>query len=494
MENDDLPEDYGHGDSDHDTDGHHHDGHPEVDGHHHRDAGVVQIGRKKYAWGLTWEFPHEIKTRRGLVREAMSFAREHDFDLFCPLNTHLYGLGYADAGHRRGMLSLAGCIQSSETDISSNCILAFPMGDDAVYLIAIDENGLINPQTDTLLPDSVARQAFSDLQNSGIWRTLRSPDRWEIAGSTEAKLSDFLAAPSGACKLKSAQTNETLILAAKIMGVTVGVIGLWYAWSSWSDYKAEQARIEAAKKSAKSAAAARQAAIAAALREAWPYDRALRGEVSISRCQALMGITPTILPDYTMTSMQCVPGSGLVRVNFMATSPMATLVHVPEYVAAMTSMKPHIIDGKNSVVLVYDYKKAFQATPETSYPVHDKFLPLKDVKRYLADSFDAAHLSPNLTLQQETPPHSPPRQMIAGKPVAAPPVDAMVFKVLHVGIQTSYTPDDFIQILAPLRAWTVSLIEYSEASRTWRINANVYEGVMQSVVDKGLRDQEMPRQ
>ncbi len=484
MEHENLHDDYGHVDPDHEV----------ADGQHHRDAGVIQIGRKKYAWGLTWEFPHDIAGRRALTREATSFAREHGFDLFCPLNTHLYGLGYADAGHRRGMLSIAGCIQSSETDISSNCLLAFPMGEDAVYLIAIDENGLINPETDTLLPDSAAQHAFSDLQSSGTWRTLRSPDRWGISGSTEAKLSDFLASPSGACKLKSAKTNDTLVLAGKIMGVTVGVLGIWYGWTSWSEYQAEQVQREAARRAAETAAMARQAAIEAALREAWPYDRALRGDVSISRCQEVMGITPMILPEYTMTSMQCVPGSGIVRVNFAATSPMATLVHVPEYVAAMTGLKPHIIDGKMSVILVYDYKAAFKPTPGTSYPVHDKFLPMRDVKRYLADSFDAIHLGPNLVLQQDNPPHSPPRQTVAGQPVTAAPVDAMVFKVLHVGIQTSYVPDDFLRILAPIKAWTVSLVEYSGATRTWRINADVYEGVMQSVVDKGLRDREPPRQ
>lgn len=484
MEHENLHEDENHADSDYDVDS---------GRQHHRDAGVIQIGRKKYAWGLTWEFPHSISSRRALLREATAVAREHDFDLFCPLDTHLYGLGYADAGHRRGMLSIAGCIQSSETDISSNCLLAFPMDEDTVYLIAIDENGLINPETDTLLPDDVARHAFSDLQNSGTWRTIRVPERWQISGSIESKLSDFLAAPARACKLKSAKTNDSLVLAAKIMGVTVGVFGIWYAWSSWSEYQDEQAHRETMRRAAESAAIARQNAIDAALREAWPYDRALRGDVSISRCQAVMGITPTILPEYTMTSMQCVPASGIVRVNFAAASPMATLVHVPQYVAAMTGMKPHIIDGKLSVILVYDYKAAFRPTVTTSYSVHDKFLPMRNVKRYLTDSFDAIHLGPNLVLQQDNPPHSPPKRTVAGRPLETP-VDSMVFKVLHVGIQTSYVPDDFLSILTPLKAWTVSLVEYSGANHTWRVNADVYEGVMQSVVDKGLRDQDLLRQ
>ncbi len=473
---------------------HEHDGDGVI--HHHRDAGVVQIGRKKYAWGLTWEFPQHINSRRLLIKEATNFSRDHGFDFFCPLNNHLYGVGYSDAGHRRGMLSLAACIQSSETDDSLNCLLAISLGEDSVYLLAIDENGLINPQTDIILHDAAARQAYNDLQGAGTWRILRCPARWEILGSSESEITDFLHSPEGVCKLKSAKINDTLVTIAKIMAGTVVICGVWYGWSWWNDYQAEQARHAAAVKAAQDAAAARQAAIESALREAWPYDRALRGDVAISRCQALMGVTPTILPDYEMTSMQCVPASGIVRVNFMAASPMATHVHIPEYVAAMTNLKPHIIDAKNAVILVYDYKKAFTPNAHTSYPVHDKFLPMRQVKGYLADSFDAAHLSPNITMQQVDPPHSPPRRTVAGQPVTTAPVDAMVFKVLHVGIQTSYLPDDFLQILAPLKAWTVSLVEYSGKTRTWRVNADIYEGVMQSVVDKGLprEPNDTPRQ
>jgi len=454
-----------------------------------REGGVFEVGEdrkaKKYAWGLIWGYSDgdpTTQTMKTSKKSALAKAEENHADLYCIPSKGTYALGSTTVGHTKGMKPIATVIRDSGGQISSDCLMAFKLEGYGVYVLGIDRDGHIIAETDILFYDDMAaKDYFIQLQGQSEqaqWKNLRAPDDWGIPGAKTESFELIANSSRSSCKLKET-SNTAMYKNLAILAVVVAIIGgLYFAYSQWQAHEQQVAQQKQAALQRQKAAHLKQMAQQRINKQGWPFDHHEKGVAAIVTCQsAMMGI-PTILPEYTLVSLTCSPDAGSVTALFKAHDATTPFVYVSQYVNAMTTMHTHILHGKGTVSVIYPFREAFD-NPKYHYGVHDKtgnvdeqfayldeyFNSLRGKVKFIGKAFQPAPLTPakrkDQLAEQQT-----------------------VFKTMTFKMSSIYTPDNFVEALAPLPVFTVSDVTYEVAKKTWSISGTIYESLLQSDIDK----------
>lgn len=462
-------------------------------------SGVITIGegrqQRKYAWGLLWKFsslPEEQDSIRETTKIAIKEAHENKADLYCVPNKGYYGLASTESDQSIGMRPLAVTVASGVPQ-GVSALMAYEIhnseqGGISYYIVGVDNHGYVIPLTDILFDDEYdAKELFNQLLNTSDWPTLIAPKLWNISGASEENIEESLMNARSIIKLKSVSSITSLKRLVPVVLVMAACAGIWYGWGAWEEHQDEVKR-QHQKQMEATSAARKKAELAKELNhQAWPYDMKVKGVAAIAMCESSMLATPILLPNYTLTNEVCQPDSGTVTVNYKAANPLASYSHVTQYVNAMTAMKPHLIHNKDMISVVYDYHDVFN-NPAFRYKKHEPGFSIEKQWSYLDGLFDSFHLSKTLAITLFNPPPKKPVAQtgmnIRRGAISANDIDVMVFKRLHIDFNTSYTPSNFISYLTPLHAFVLNSIEYNAEKKTWRVVGDIYDGMMQSAVDK----------
>lgn len=463
-----------------------------------RKSGVITIGegrqQRKYAWGLIWKFsniPEEQDSIRETTKVALKDAAENHADLYCVPNKGYYGLATTNADQSIGMRPLGVTVASGVAQ-GVAALMAYEIrnhetGSISYYVVGVDNHGYVNPLTDILFDHEVdAKETFLSFMSTSEWPTLIAPSSWDISGAKEEDIDEALANARSIIKLKSTSSVKSLKRALPVIAVLLFCGGAWYGWGMWQDHQEEMQRLHQ-KQIEQRTANQKKAALARELsRQAWPYDSKVQGVAAIAMCESSMLATPILLPNYTFLNEVCQPDMGTVTVNYKAANPMASYSHVAQFVNAMTNMHPHIGHNKDVIAVVYNYRDVFNR-PGYRYKKHEASASIDKQWSYIDSVFDSLHLSKMLAVTKFDPPPKKPNQQttnIRKGAISPNDIDTMVFKRLHVDFNTSYTPSNFIKYLTPLHAFVLNSVEYNAEKKTWRVVGDIYEGIMQSVLDK----------
>ncbi len=455
-----------------------------------------RVGKRLFLAGGEW---HSAGDSQSATRKiAISDAKERSIDFFCIPKPGIFGLFDVPSGTRlRGAYSAAAAIMGIGGDVSASSLIAVRVQTEAgsgeavsaIYVLGLDAQGFVHTGTDILVSEDVARDVWEQFRRDntfmtvsapGDWAELYSPSDWEAIRSINVGADELFAAKFRSARIRPIRGAGTAGLVTRVVIGSALAYGAYYGWNVWSEHQAKQRAATLAKSMEARNAMLRREAIQKAEQETWPYDGKLKGAVSLARCQSAMEMTPVVLPNHKLTSIQCDPGSGLVHANFKRDSQFAVRAYVRQYLDAMTDMHPRITDTDEGERITYDYSAAFKPMRSgDAYPKHTASGDLGNELNYLEDYFDSIHFPKALMLNQVNPAHRG-----LPKPGQPAPIDVMVFKKGVGVIQSSYSPTDFLEAFSPIRTWEVNIVEYAPAKGLWRIGFTIYQGEMQSVFDK----------
>ncbi|MDR3450760.1 MAG: type 4b pilus protein PilO2 [Alphaproteobacteria bacterium] len=274
-------------------------------------AGVVTIGRQRYAVGLYWENSPGGGRVAQLAKEAANQQGQNaDYYAVRPGNKDgripQFGLCSAEAGQKAGMPVLAGCLASQ---MPGSWAGAFRLSEGISVIIVRDD--LIVPDGDLFFQDEneahdrlVQEIGFGGLQN------IYAPDAWSVPGADAIPLT-LLLSDRKDIKLQQVHIPKQV----KIIGGGLGLafllvlIGVWY----WQDQVAKEeaareAQMEAARR-AREAAAYVPSILQQGAPPAPKYDRKWEAAPTtddfVENCHKGLAMVPVAITGWHITTLRC---------------------------------------------------------------------------------------------------------------------------------------------------------------------------------------------
>lgn len=460
-------------------------------------GGFYQVDKKKFAWGLVWDVPVQDSddkvSTRSLKKQARENAKVYNADLFV-ISDKQFGLASTKFEHKAGMRTVA---MSLIDRWGENFIAAFNI--DGFYYLLVVKNGVVLPGVNDIRVDSKEFAInFIEEKISGNydeWGVIVAPEDFDIHQSKEFELSTILRSSRSKRKLVDATSKSLVKNAIIFAGTAIVLYGGYYAYNAYQEHKIKIENEQRALRLKAIALRNNQLASQNAMNETWPYDNKNIGQYALMSCEQAMLITPVILPGYEFESMSCNPNSGSVTVNFNQT--YGSFVTVVDLVNELTNMKPKITHQNKKIIITYNYKPAFTKV----FTKHNVFGNVEDEYSWLNRKFSLLGLSPYTKMSLTIPPKSPPdnngdkgpidsKLVELGVTKEKQKIDKIVFKDLSITITSVFSPSEWIEYLAPLKAFTVDSVTYTAAkgnsatsANIWKFSGHAYEGIWQSNVD-----------
>lgn len=437
-------------------------------------AGVIQIGRTSYAYGLEWGAIPADKASKGKGRaEIRRIAQEQQSDLVCYVGNSSYGLTNRSLGHSPGQKPLATAVAYSLMD---PFLAAFHIDGVGYYVVASRE-GHILPGCERMFDNSLDASAFfRDLMTKAAWSTpMQAPAEWGLSNTEESSLVDLVSTAKSRVKIVDA-TRKALYLRLALGALAVALVGGgYYGWHVWSEERQQEKialqRAAAARREAQSKALA----AAEAARRVWPYDDKAVGVYAINDCVKLMRGLRFSVPGWTAKEMKCKVSEHAIYVSYERT--YGTINWLKPW---LDRTYPH--DETNVVV---DNKSLKAAGVKFNipafghlYPHHSDTLAMTDVQAYLTKQFDEVGQEVKMTRHEAVfeKKRNGPVQRMQGKSQEP----EMSFGHIDFSWTADVNPTDFLPLLAPLKAFVVDYVSVDLSSLKWSVAGSVYERVVKN--------------
>jgi hypothetical protein len=417
-------------------------------------GGVVRVNGKGYAAGLVWEGVSDVG--RGAA-QARAAADENGADLVCmrlPAKIQ-YGLGAKSAGHKSGMAPLASGLAEV---IEGSFVGAFAI-DDGYYLVAAREDQIL-AGCDVVVADAEeAQERFQELYVAQNWQQVIAPKEWGIDAATTTSLDDVLTGH----KPKSTLTAKSKAgLYIKIAGALVVVAGCYFAYGAYEAHELqvqqeEQERQEAADRAA--AAAAEAAELAKFKMPKYGWEDKPYGVPLIEACRDAIMSRPITAPGWRPLGLTCTQAA--VSLALTRDGGTANWVHSG---LDRGRERPDVVEVAGGVLATWPL-----ALDAGSYDKDSKTGKLVEERAYLSRQFEEIFMQPSVRIEDG------PIVQLPGKTATSPKVNAVLERHLVFSFQTNHDPREFLRLLAPIPALTVSSVKLDLANWTWTIEGTAYE-------------------
>lgn len=523
-----------------------------ADDHDH--LAIIQINRINYVHGLHWTpaalAPDERPERlsgprlRDLKEEGRSQAEAHGFDLYL-LYKGQYGFAKADSNIKVGCPSLATAIASAGPP---NMLVVLPVeqGAETLFYILAVFSGKISPDSDRLFHYDEAMDYVNSLLSEesmhgrianlsmfvGGYNDWASNFRHELGSYFEEQTLYGLVEAGSKDEVNLSDVTQKTTYKYIFYFITfVALVALAFlGWEKYQAYEAKQNELLQAKLAQDQQEQQIQLALIKELHKAYPYGGKVKGVYALSLCQNAMARTPIVIPGWIFESMSCFPLTQQVYVNFRRDETEHSFLSdvVPSIRINHPNMepKPKILVYKNSVKVIYDYGPSFKVLSEGFYKKNDEYGNLEDQATYLQSIFDRVGFLKSLHLNPVKEPISARLKEISlikdveeaaeqlgegfdfSKSSKKVQIDPIVFRELEFSVVGILPPENFLKLLAPLKAFDVheisvladgiavkkagldkdSLGSVDGSQLIWSIKASLFEGEKQSVANKRAKE------
>jgi hypothetical protein len=205
-------------------------------------AGVVTVGRHRYAVGLYWENSPGTGRVAQIAKEAAKQpGQQADFYVVRPGNKDgrvpQFGLTSSETGQAAGMPVLAACLA---TQIPGSWVGAFRLNEGVVVTVVRDD--LIVPDGDLFFADEAgARDRLIQEVGFGGLQTIYAPEAWSIPGADSIPLTLLLSDQADIQLQRVSISKKTKIIAASLT-LVLGLI-LAAVWIHQEKVEEERERL-----------------------------------------------------------------------------------------------------------------------------------------------------------------------------------------------------------------------------------------------------------
>ena len=274
-------------------------------------AGVVTVGRHRYAVGLYWEnSPGKGRVAQIAKEAAVQPGQQADFYAVRPGNPKSgqvpqFGLCSGDAGQVAGMPALAGCLASQ---LPGSWAGAFRFNEGIVVTVVRDD--LVVPDGDLLFADETeARNRLIQEIGFGGLGVIYAPEAWSIPGADTIPLSLILNDRRDITLRQVVMPQKTkIMIGALVLGLVLVIGGVWY----WQEQVEEQKAADLARQQALQRAqeAAQSLLSSRGAQEPEPtYDRVWESAPApltlIENCRQGLAQVPVALAGWRLSSLKC---------------------------------------------------------------------------------------------------------------------------------------------------------------------------------------------
>lgn len=435
-------------------------------------ASAIKIGKKHFAVGLSWQRATDDAqgSERRLRVEAKREALQTRHDLFCIFGMASYGFGMRSGHQKPGMPVLAAVISDT---MQGDFVVAYEVSEGYYYILAV-RSAMINPHTDIIVDEAEAHGIITDLMREHTWRTVIAPEHFNIPNTVEGNILSVVKQSRSQVKLIDATNRSLIITGGAVFGFLALIVIGYFGYSYYTDYQQQQIIAEQQRQQAERDKLARKKAIVADQNKDWPYDNSVMGAWSVSACENAIMALPVILPDYSLVSIHCDAQNMNVLQRFvMNKDSLASYMDVAKYIKMQTNL-PHVIHhDKQQITVSYDLSDTLANAPR--YPKHAPSLRLESEVDYLDGSFDHLHRSEALHQSIEEP--KAPTD-VAKKKSKENGVPVTVFRQLDIQVADVITPSNYIEILAPLKAFVVKDVSYDTKTGMWKTIGTAYQSTI----------------
>ncbi len=422
-------------------------------------GGTVKVGRTDYAVGLIWRNIDDTNHKK-IAAQAKEAAAERRADLYGVRDAAQYCLGSTKHGHKSGMPSLAATLASS---LQGSFVGAFEV-DGGIYMVAVPQDGVLATYDVIYSDPERANVEFQDLVHGGGWDQKFCPADWNVPDTKETSLEIMLSGASKSAKLKPVSPKGTIIKMALLAAVAVGSL---LAYGQYEQWEADRVAAEEAE-TARLAEIERQRQLTVARDNIpdFPWkDRAI-GQYALDACVSAILAAPTNVPGWTPVSLSCEGNEGNV-VMTLRREAGGTINWVP-FALNREGFRPSVRQATGSNIEVTWPAAGFGSiakltnTSETGQAAA--------ALRYMLTHFEELYVPlPNPRVAQGATVQIPDPQ----NPNRTVPV--VMSQSLEFDFTTRHDPREFLPILAPLKAATLTRVTLTIGDWTWKVEGQIHE-------------------
>ncbi len=273
-------------------------------------AGVVTVGRHRYAVGLYWEnSPAGGRVAQNAKEAARQPGQQADFYAVRPGNKDgrvpQFGLCTSEAGQKVGMPSLAGCLANQ---IPGSWVGAFRLNEGVVVTVVRDD--LIVPDGDLFFSDEAgARDRLIQEVGFGGFQSIYAPEAWSIPGADTVPLTLLLDDRADIQLQRVAIPRQAKIIAAGLAVTFIIILSaIWYRQEKINEENALRAQQEEALRRAQQAAqlpSFLQQQVQPEPKYERKWEDAPPVSAVISACHDGLSRVPLALFGWKLTSLKC---------------------------------------------------------------------------------------------------------------------------------------------------------------------------------------------
>ncbi|KXV02039.1 hypothetical protein AD929_04345 [Gluconobacter potus] len=428
-------------------------------------SGVIEVGKKSYAYGLHWSVATEDVSGRRFLPYVRQAAADEGADLICIEGQSAFGLASKEAGHTRGMRPLATSLAYNLTD---PFLAAFAIEGHGYYVLA-SRDGHILPGCERMFAEEEeARSFFSEMMTRANWSQLVAPESFALSGTEARELTELVTSSRSRVRLMDA-TRRTMVVRTVACALAVVLVAAGYfAYTTWKQIRMNELHnIQLAKANADIARQrAKHAAEIAA--QTWPYDGKPKGAFAIAACQEDMLGLEYRVPGWTAKKLTCEPESGKVTVLYEKT--YGTI----NWLAPFLEKNAHGIDVKvgsskdeRSASAVWSFHNFTHV-----YGHHEPSLNNADEWKFLKTNFAELGMNPKLEIVTPAPAKTTRKSSKSQSEVT-------VFSHMNIEWSSGYPPMEFLRLFAPLQAFVVNSVSVDLVKGAWTVNANTYQKIIE---------------
>ncbi len=287
-------------------------------------AGVVTVGRHRYAVGLYWENSPGGGHVAQIAKEAAKQpGQQADFYVIRrgTKDRHVpqFGLCTSEAGQTAGMPVLAGCLANQ---IPGSWVGAFRLNEGVVVIVVRDD--LIVPDGDLFFTDeSDARERLIQEIGFGGLQTIYAPEAWSIPGADTIPLTLLINNRTDIQLQRVSIPTKVKILAAGAILASVTVLGV--VWAINARIEREQAELQEAQQLAANLPQVFQSQQQPKPEYIRYWEEAPLVLPLVNACKEGLSLIPSAVSGWNLTSVSC-NGSSLslswTRTKGMTTPPL----------------------------------------------------------------------------------------------------------------------------------------------------------------------------
>lgn len=271
-----------------------------------KQQGMVDSGRKSFAFGLHWLTPDEDvspqKAAGALMREV---AGVHDLVLYRKGRPAQFALGSRASGLKPGAFSAAGIVAGT---LEGSWLLAMrlPIG----YWICAGRDNAVLPSGDALYSDEgEAREAFERMLAQAGWSSIYAPSDWGFHFDEIAFEELVRTSPATWTRLQPASRTGAIIrLGAALALIAVMIYAASGLMAPEPEPEIDQAAVDAILAANQAAAEAERQAILARLDANKPWAALPPSDLLVATCIDAIRDMPLAPLGYAIETVGCIDG------------------------------------------------------------------------------------------------------------------------------------------------------------------------------------------